>query len=248
LSVADPAPVAQTFFVDDEVNQNFELDGIVSMVDSMHILAHLDDEKPKGVENEAVEQIAFADRIVLNKTDLVSAEQLQLVKDRIKGINSFAPMIDCEHAKIDLNFVLGIKAFNLQRVLEQEPEFLADQDDHHHDSHGHHHHHKHRHDKSVTSVGIETDRCADHKKLVRWLRELLGSKGADIFRSKGIVRVQGSEVPFVFQGVHMMLDVRPMNTQAATNSNKTLTKSKLVFIGRNLDRAQLQQSFAACLV
>ncbi|KAG7670064.1 hypothetical protein KSW81_008202 [Nannochloris sp. 'desiccata'] len=190
--LADPAPVAQTFFVDDDVKESTRLDAILTVVDCKHLLAHLNEEKPEGVENEAVEQIAFADRVLLNKIDLVSAEEKADVIRRIKEINGAVEILETTHAKVDLSQVLGIKAFDLQRILESEPEFLDPDQEHEHDS-------------SVSSVGIEVEGQCDFKKLNTWLSALLQEKGADIFRSKGVLCVDGSDERFVFQGVHMLL-------------------------------------------
>jgi len=119
--LADPAPVAQTFFVDDMVKSFARLDGIVTLADAKHIEQHLDEEKPEGAENEAVEQVAFADRILLNKTDLVTEEDLVRIETRLKSMNSFAPIKRCTKAEVDVDWVLDIGAFDLKRTLEMDP-------------------------------------------------------------------------------------------------------------------------------
>merc|ERR1711972_686370 len=124
--LADPAPVAQTFFADDFVQQHMCLDGILTLVDAKHIVQHLDEEKPEGVENEAVEQIAFADRILLNKCDLVDEDTLKDVEKRIRAINEPVPIQRTTNSQVDMNFILGIQAFSLDKILEQEDSFLAD--------------------------------------------------------------------------------------------------------------------------
>merc|ERR1712187_972320 len=139
--LADPAPVAQTFFADEYVQQHMRLDGILTLVDAAHIIQHLDDEEPEGVENEAVEQIAFADRILLNKCDLVDEAAMAEVERRIRLINATVPIKRTVNSVIDMSFILGIRAFSLDRILEKECEFLADEQDH-------------QHDKRVSSVGI----------------------------------------------------------------------------------------------
>ena len=230
--LADPAPVAQTFFVDDEVSDQYYLDGIVTVVDAKHVLQHLDEIKPLGVENETVEQIAFADRIILNKVDLLSGDEhtLSVVKERITSINKFCPIIESVNAVVDLSFIVGIKAFDVNKVLEVEPDFLnVDQE--------------HQHDQSVSSVGIVTSKRVNGSKFNKWIRSLLYEKGADIFRSKGIVHVCGEQHPLVFQGVHMLLDMK-FGTSRQTND----TQSRLIFIGRNLDRQTLTDSFHATVV
>jgi G3E family GTPase len=227
--LADPAPVAQTFFVDEEVGSRLRLDAIVTLVDAAHVLEHLEEVKPDGVENEAVEQVAFADRIVLNKTDLVDEAHLDRVRNRIRAINALADIIPVQHAKVDLDLVLDVGAFDLDRVLAGDPRFLVDTD--------------HQHDQTVTSVGIELPGEVDVDKLNSWIGELLSTKGTDIFRSKGILALAGSPKQYVFQGVHMLFDGdegRPWRSGEAR-------LNKLVFIGRNLDRQELEAGFAACL-
>ena len=229
--LADPAPVAQTFFVDPEVSAQLRLDAIVTVVDAKHLLPHLDEEKPAGVENEAVEQLAFADRIVLNKTDLVDGAQVEEVERRVREINSFAPIVRTAHGKVDLDRILDVGAFDLDRVLADDPEFL-DPDA------------EHQHDLSVTSVGIEVAGDVDDDRLNRWLSNLLREQGTDLFRSKGILSIAGSPSRYVFQGVHMLLDGQLDRPWGADEPRV----NKLVFIGRNLDRAALEKGFRACLV
>ena len=227
--LADPAPVAQTFFMDDEIASRLRLDAIVTVVDAAHILEHLDEVKPEGVENEAVEQVAFADRIVLNKTDLVGVVEVGAVIRRLRAINALADVLPTQRAQIDLAEVLDVHAFDLDRVLQTDPAFLTETE--------------HQHDTSVTSVGIDLPGDLDQGKLDAWLGTLLRTRGADIFRSKGIVALAGSDRQYVFQGVHMLLEAengRPWRTDE-------IRGNRLVFIGRNLDRAELNDSFAACL-
>ncbi len=227
--LADPAPVAQTFFVDEEMRSQLRLDAIVTLVDAKHIVQHLDDGKPEGTENEAVEQIAFADRIIVNKTDLVTADELEEVTRRIREINAPVDIAYSQHAKVDLDRILDVGAFDLSRVLEQEPAFLEDTE--------------HQHDLTVTSVGLEVEGSFDMAKLNGWLSNLLRTKGVDIFRSKGILSIAGDERRFVFQGVHMLLDGAP---DRAWRPDETRS-SRVVFIGRNLDRAELAAGLRRCL-
>ena len=130
--LADPAPVAQTFFVDNTVRQFCTLDGIITLVDAKHVEQHLDEEKPEGAENEAVEQVAFADRVLLNKIDLVSEEGLLRVEGRIRAINKFAPIQRCQQSEVSVDSVLNIKGFDLQRALEMDPAFLNTDEEHTH--------------------------------------------------------------------------------------------------------------------
>jgi G3E family GTPase len=227
--LADPAPVAQTFFVDDEIRDQLRLDAIVTLVDARHIRAHLDETKPDGVENEAVEQVAFADRIVLNKTDLVEPDDLCDIRHRLRQINALAEIIPAQHAKLDLAQILDVGAFDLTRVLETDPQFLTDSE--------------HQHDATVTSVGITAPGEVDVEALNTWLGDLLATKGVDIFRSKGILNLASNDRQYVFQGVHMLFDGdegRPWHADEPRTN-------RLVFIGRNLDRGALESAFTACL-
>jgi G3E family GTPase len=142
--LADPGPVAQTFFMDESIKEFARLDGIVTLVDAKHIEQHLDEEKPEGVENESVEQVCFADRLLLNKVDLVSPEDLTRVEARLKKLNAYAPIVQCQNANVGMESVLNIKAFELQRVLEMDPGFM-DLDA------------EHMHDEKVYSVGIDQE-------------------------------------------------------------------------------------------
>jgi G3E family GTPase len=227
--LADPAPVAQTFFVDDEMRAHLRLDAIVTLVDAAHIVAHLDDEKPEGTENEAVEQLAFADRIVVNKLDLVDEATLAEVERRVREINALAPVVRTTFGKVDLDAILEVGAFDLSRVLELDPSFLTETE--------------HQHDLSVTSVGIEMPGDLDLDRLNEWLGTLLREQGVDLFRSKGILSIAGWEERYVFQAVHMLMDGAADRPWAPGEERV----NKLVFIGRNLDRAGLQRSFEACL-
>ncbi|MGQ0630756.1 MAG: CobW family GTP-binding protein [Sporichthyaceae bacterium] len=227
--LADPAPVAQTFFVDDEIRAQLRLDAIVTLVDARHVGAHLAEIKPEGVENEAIEQIAFADRIVLNKTDLVSEAELAAVYEKVRAINAVAAITTAVQAKVNLDFVLDVGAFDLRRVLTLDPQFLTESE--------------HQHDLSVTSVGIEAQGDLDLAKVNEWLGNLLAEKGQDIFRSKGILALADKDEQWVFQGVHMLFDGL---TGRAWREGEVRT-NKLVFIGRNLDRVELERSFRDCL-
>ena len=189
--LADPAPVAQTFFVDDDIVDKYKLDGIITVADAKHIIQHLDEEKPEGVENESVEQIAFADRIMLNKIDLVSEEDLDEVESKIKSINRFAPMYHTENSIIDPANLINIGSFDLERTLEMDPEFLDTESEH-------------EHDDRVTSTSSKFEGALNVNKLERWIGELMQTKGEDLFRYKGVLAVKGMDQKFVFQGVHML--------------------------------------------
>jgi len=228
--LADPAPVAQTFLVDDEIRSQLKLDAIVTVADAKFLIQHLDDEKEVGVENEAVEQIAFADRVLLNKIDLVSAEERKEVVRRIRLINANAEIIPTTMSQVDLDQVLGVGAFDLSRVLEMEPEFLNDTE--------------HQHDLSISSVGIDCEGKVSVQKINEWLGWLLGEKGTDIFRMKGILNMWGDNRRFVFQGVHMLFD----GTPGEPWKDGEARRNRMVFIGRNLDRQDLERRFKECII
>jgi G3E family GTPase len=228
--LADPAPVAQTFFVDDEIRNQLRLDAIVTVVDAKHLALHLFEEKEVGIENEALEQLAFADRVLVNKIDLVSEEELLRVEGQIRSINAGASIVRTQMSKVDLDWVLNAHAFELSRVLEVDPQFLEETE--------------HLHDQSITSVGIEADGAVDLEKINDWLGWLLREKGVDIFRMKGIINVKDFDKRFVFQGVHMLFDGQPDREWGVGERRN----NKMIFIGRNLDRAELNSRFAACLV
>jgi G3E family GTPase len=237
--LADPGPVAQTFFTDEEVKESFALDGIITVVDAKHVGLHFDDTR------EVREQIGFADVILLNKTDLVTPAELEKTEARIRKMNPVAKLYRTENSEIDLSKVLEVGGFDLKRALELEPDFLKEAEEHEHE-HGaedhHEHEHDHHHDEDVGSVGISTPGDLDEKKLSDWLGTLLRTKGQDIFRMKGVLAVKGRDMRFVFQGVHMLMDGRPDRPWGAEPRRNTL-----VFIGRNLDRKELNEGFRACL-
>lgn len=241
--LADPAPVAQTFFVDEGIQSAFRLDAIVTVVDAKHLALHLDDTKrPEGVENEAQEQLGFADVVLLNKCDLVTAAERGEVRQRIRRINASAEIIETTKSEVNWNKILKIGAFELQRVLDVEPEFLEQDPT------------EHEHDSTVTSVGIEQEGECDIVKLDAWLSTLLRDKGADIFRSKGVLAIKGSPHRHVFQAVHMLMQLgSSIEGDDGSSHLKPWAKDekrvcKLIFIGRNLNRAELEASFAECLI
>jgi G3E family GTPase len=221
---ANPAPVAQTFFVDDGVRSKTRLDAIVTVVDAKNLPARLVDSA------EAEEQIAFADVIVLNKTDLVSSAELEEVERKIRQINRFARIHRTTRAAVDIGDVLNQGAFDLQRVLEREPEFLEE--------------HEHEHNDDVSSMSFEVSRPIDPEKFNAWISTLLAEKGQDLLRTKGILAYPNEDRRFAFQAVHMIADGDFIGPWPAGAERK----SKLVFIGRNLNRPQLRRGFEACQV
>lgn len=180
--------MAQTFFVDDEIEKMYRLDGICTLVDAKHIMQHLDEEKPEGVENESVEQLAFADRILLNKIDLVDKDSLRKIEARIRAINSAAPILRCKQSNVNPKEVIGLDAFSLDRVLKMDPEFL--------DVDG-----EHQHDDSVSSCSYKREGELNHTKLNMYIERLIGDKkqAQNLFRYKGVLAVRGMKKKFVFQ-------------------------------------------------
>jgi G3E family GTPase len=220
--LADPAPVIQTFFVDEDLQNQLSLDAVVTVVDAKHIWQHWD-------ADEAQEQIAFADVILLNKTDLVAPEELDELEKRIRAMNAIAKIYRTQNSELGMDALLGVKAFDLDRALEIDPDFLGED--------------THQHDESVYSVALVEKGAIDGEKLNTWITELLRTQGPDIFRMKGILNIAGEENRFVFQGVHMIFDGKP---DRPWKPNET-PKNELVFIGRNLNADQLKQDFLACL-
>ncbi len=196
-----------------------------------------------GAENEAVEQIAFADRLILNKIDVVPDEaDLKRIEERIRGINQFAPIVRAERSKVSVNSVLNIGAFDLKRTLEMDPTFLGTEGDGH--NHGHHHHvHHHVHDRSVSSVGIRVDESVDLQAVQSWMSDLLSTRGADMYRMKGVLSVAHADERFVFQAVHMMFDGNFMEPWGDNEKRGC----KLTFIGKNLNEKELKEEFTSCL-
>ena len=230
--LADPAPGAQTFFVDEKIVERYKLDGIITVVDAKHIIQHVDEEKPEGVENEAVEQLAFADRIMLNKIDLVSDEELEAVEGRIKSINRFAPIYHTENSIIDPKNLINIGSFDLEKTLEMDPEFL-DTDA------------EHEHDERVTSTSSKFKGALNVNKLERWIGDLLRNYGEDLFRYKGVLAVKGMDEKFVFQGVHMLFSGN-FSTEISPSKEGEERDCRFVFIGRDLDHEALQEGLMNC--
>ena len=221
--LADPAPVAQTFFVDQDVADRTKLDAIVTVADAVHLNSQI------GEHHEAEEQVAFADVILLNKTDLVEADALEDVEARIRKINPYARIIKTSRCAAPLDEVLGLDAFSLDRVLEFEPDFL-DSD------------HDHEHDDDITSVSFVSDKPLDLEKFQNWFGNLLQTEGQDILRSKGILDFADTNERYVFQGVHMLMDASPMGAWPEGKSRS----SRIVFIGRNLENMGLEKGFKGC--
>ncbi|BCM16689.1 CobW family GTP-binding protein [Mesorhizobium sp. J8] len=243
--LADPVPVAQTFFMDDDVRTKTKLDAVVALVDAKHLPLRLKDSK------EAEDQIAFADVVVLNKTDLVTPEELEKVEATVRAINPAAKIHRTQRSGVALNEVLDRGAFDLSRALENDPHFLDahdhdhhdhDHDHHDHDGHDHHHHHASDiHDVTVKSVSLRGGEM-DPKKFFPWIEKVTQMEGPNILRLKGIIALKGDEDRYVLQGVHMILEGDHQRPWKDGEKHE----SRLVFIGRDLDAERLRKSFEAC--
>lgn len=223
--LADPAPVAQTFFVDEDVQSKTKLDAIVTVVDARHLLDEIDK------AHEAQEQLAFADIVLLNKVDLVGEEGLGEVEKRIRRINPTAVIHRSERCQVDLDNILGRSAFDLDRVLEIEPEFLK-------------HFHDHDHDDHVASFSLLSDAPLDPERFFPWIQSIAQNHGPDMLRMKGIIAFADDDDRFVMQGVHMLLEGDHQRPWKAGEKRTT----RLVFIGRDLPRDAFEAGFRNCFV
>jgi G3E family GTPase len=247
--LADPVPVAQTFFMDDDVRSKTKLDAVVALVDAKHLPLRLKDSR------EAEDQIAFADVVLLNKTDLVSAEELAAVEATVRAINPHAVIHRTTRAGIPLDRVLDRGAFDLSRALESDPHFLDadehdhdhhDHDHHHHDHDGHDHHHDHGvspiHDVTVTSVSLRSGEL-DPKRFFTWIQSVTQMQGPNILRLKGIIAFKDDPERYVIQGVHMIVEGDHQRAWKESEAHET----RLVFIGRELDEDNLRSGLESCL-
>jgi G3E family GTPase len=249
--LADPAPVAQTFFMDEEVRKMSRLDAVVTVVDAKYLMDRLVDAP------EAEDQVAFADVVVLNKTDLVSPAELAEVEATIRQLNPYARIHRTERARVDLDAILDKGAFDLDRILTLDPHFLDAGDDHvcgpdcdhdHHHHHGHDHdhhdhdHHHHRHDTEVTSVSLRGGDL-DPQKILAWIGDVTQAEGPNILRMKGILAFKDEPKRYVVQGVHMIVEGDLQRDWKPGEARE----SRLVFIGRHLKKDDLEKGFQACM-
>lgn len=222
--LADPAPVAQTFFVDEDVSAKARLDAVITVVDARWLKEQLHDAP------EAKNQIAFADVIIINKTDLVTPEELADVEKQVRAINAYATIHKTVKSSVSLDAVLGKNAFDLDRILDIAPEFLEDVHVHH--------------DTSVKSIAINIPGDIDPDKFMPWISDFTQKEGPNILRCKGILSFKNEPKRFVFQGVHMILDG---DLQREWKPDET-RQSKMVFIGHKLNRETIEQAVEACRV
>ena len=232
--LADPAPVAQTFFVDDKVAEKFKLDGIITVVDAKHIIQHVEEENnQKVLKMRPLSSLLLPTGIILNKTDLVTEEaELKNIESKIKAINGFAPIFRTKNSIMHPKELINIGSFDLKRTLEMDPEFLATDAEH-------------EHDLSVSSTSCKFEGALNVNKLQRWIQELIQTKANDLFRYKGVLAVEGMKRKFVFQGVHMLFSGGFSNEIAKWKTGEK-RECRFVFIGRNLDHKALENGFMDC--
>ncbi len=254
--LADPGPVAQTFFMDDEVAESYLLDSILTLVDAKHAAQQLNDRQ------EARRQVGFADQIFISKADLVSPSELDALQHRLKHMNPRAPQKVTHFGEVALSEVFDLRGFNLNAKLEIDPDFLeADGHEHHHHDHDHEHGehcdhpshahdgheghgHHHHHDDDVKSFVYKADRAFDPAKLEDFLGAIVNIYGPRMLRYKGVLHMKGTERKVIFQGVHQLMgsDLGPQWAEGEVRS------SKMVFIGIDLPRDILEQGLEQCLV
>lgn len=222
--MADPSPVAQTFFMDEDLQKNFYLDAILTVVDAFHI------EKNLKTVKETQDQIGFADVIILNKVDLVEASKIKKLEAMIRGINGVAKLIQTEKCALPIAEVLGITAFDLQDRVKIDPSIMVE-------------YHEHSHDDEIQSVYIEEKRPLDLDKLNKFMVLLVNELGEQVLRSKGVLNIKDNPLRVVFQGVHMTLGSSPDREWHAGEERKT----QMVFIGRHLPREVLAEGLSLCI-
>jgi G3E family GTPase len=221
--LADPAPVASTFFAAEEVKAGIRLDAFVTVVDAVNLERNLEQ------SNEAMEQVAFSDIILINKQDLVSPEQMAGVEKRIRQINAMATIYHTANAEIDLASILGVNAFDVMQKLEVDPAFLDD--------------HDHEHDPAIGSFVLEERRPIDVNRLLIWMNRIAQDRGDELYRTKGIFYAHGFSERLVFQSVRMLTTLRRDRPWAEAEERAT----QFVVIGKNLDRGEFEAGLANCV-
>ncbi len=221
--LADPAPVAQTFFVDDEISSQYLLDAVVTMVDAKHAPLQLDE------HHEAQEQVGFADRILVTKTDVAAPEDVAALRQRLVQMNPRAKIGEARHGRASIDDILDVRGFNLNAILEIEPDFLTDVE--------------HAHDEDVTSFGFRESRPLDLERIEDFLCAIVQAHGAQLMRYKGVLNIQGVDRRVVFQGVHMLMG----SDAGSAWKPGEVRESKFVFIGRELPRQVLLDGLRQCV-
>lgn len=232
--LADPAPIVYTVQTNSKMNENYFIDSIVCLADCKHLNIHLDEIKPEGSVNEALQQVAFADKILLNKVDLVTAEEKTKLKTRLAKINKFATVIETERSRAPLEKILGLNTFNMESILSYDPDFFDNQEDTKHNL------------ELVQSVGIRFEGYLHAQWFNMFMMDLLKERAADLYRTKGLLSFHGQgDTKFVFQGVHEQINFGPAREPWKDGEDRT---NKFVFIGKNLNREELTKSLMECLV
>lgn len=222
--LADPAPVAQTFFIEEAIQDYYLLDGIITVVDAKHGLQQLDE------HHEAQEQVGFADRLLVTKTDLVNSDSVAKLQERLRSINARAPISQAHFGVADIGEILDIRGFNLNTILEIEPDFLDDV--------------SHEHDDNISSFVYRTDKPLDAARIMKFMQVMIRDYGNDLLRYKGILNIQGCDKKVIYQGVHMLLT----ETFGKAWKNGEIKESAMVFIGRNLPKEEMLEALDSCKV
>ena len=243
--LADPAPVVQTFFAEtnhgeEDLEAMYRLDCVVTVVDAKYILQRLDEEKPDDADNEAQQQVCFADKIVLNKVDLVASQSqsqsqsgqldhLDAIEERLRSLNPTAPILRCQHSQISPRELLNVGAFDLEKILSFDPFFLGETK-------------QPRHDKAISSISTKVQGEVNLTMLSHWIKRLLHDEGETLYRYKGIIAIKGKKEKLIFQGVGHMFT----NSFRGEWKEGEARESSFVFIGKNLDTKKLREGFEAC--
>mmetsp|Transcript_9230 Transcript_9230/g.13085 ORF Transcript_9230/g.13085 Transcript_9230/m.13085 type:complete len:346 (+) Transcript_9230:54-1091(+) len=233
--LADPAPIVYTIQTNPKMSDNYRIDSIVCLADCKHITLHLDEKKPDGSVNEALQQVAFADKILLNKTDLVTEEEKKALKQRLAGINNFATVIETQRSRAPLEKILGLNSFNMESILSYDPSFFDESDEN-----------KKIHNlELVQSVGVQFKGNLHAQWFNMFMMDLLKERAADLYRTKGLLSFHGQgDTKFVFQGVHEQINFGPAKEPWKEGEERV---NKFVFIGKNLNRKELTKSLMECL-
>ena len=233
--LADPAPIVYTVQTNPKMSDNYRIDSIVCLADCKHLNQHLDEVKPEGAVNEAQQQVAFADKILLNKVDLVTEDEKKALKARLAKLNKFAAVIETERSRAPLDAILKSDSFNMESILTYVPDFYEDQEDE-----------KKEHNLDlVNSVGIQFKGNLHAQWFNMFMMDLLKDRAADLYRTKGLLSFHGQgDTKFVFQGVHEQINFGPAKNPWAEGEERV---NKFVFIGKNLDRKELTKSLTECL-
>lgn len=232
--LADPAPIVYTLQTNPKISKHYRIDSIICLVDCKHVKQHLDEIKPDGAVNEAVHQVAFSDKILLNKTDLVTDAEKEALKERLTKINKFATVIETQRSRAPLEKILGLNTFDMESILSYDPNFFVEEDE------------KKIHDlELVQSVGLQFTGNLHAQWFNMFMMDLLRERAEDLYRTKGVLSFHGQgDVKFVFQGVHEQINFGPSNKPWAKDEERI---NKFVFIGKNLDRKDLTKSLMECL-